>query len=100
MKNQILSCLIFLLSITSVMAQQESSDIKTKRFTLEECIAFRLENNLISSRFMRIHHSFINSLDKITSIEKGQLIIAGDRCITIADLYKDKFQSYLNAMIS
>ncbi|MFZ4464580.1 MAG: hypothetical protein ACOYN5_12080 [Bacteroidales bacterium] len=100
MKNQILSCLIFLLSITSVMAQQESSDIKTKRLTLEECIAYGLENNLISSRFMRIHHSFINSLDKITSIEKGQLIIAGDRCITIADLYKDKFQSYLNAMIS
>jgi outer membrane protein len=46
MKNRILSFLIFLLSITSVMAQRESSDIKTKRFTLEECIAYGLENNL------------------------------------------------------
>jgi DNA-binding LytR/AlgR family response regulator len=60
-----------------------------------------LEENLTPSRFMRIHRSFIISLDKITSIEKGQVIIAGDRCITIADQYKDKFQSYLNAkMIS
>jgi DNA-binding LytR/AlgR family response regulator len=60
-----------------------------------------IEENLTPNRFMRIHRSFIISLDKITSIEKGQVIIAGDRCITIADQYKDKFQSYLNAkMIS
>lgn len=60
-----------------------------------------LEENLTPNRFMRIHRSFIISLDKITSIEKGQVIIAGDRCITIADQYKDKFQSYLNTkMIS
>lgn len=60
-----------------------------------------LEENLTPARFMRIHRSFIISLDKITSIEKGQVIIAGNRCITIADQYKDKFQAYLNGkMIS
>ncbi len=46
MKNQILACLMFLLSITTLMAQQPTSDEKTKRFTLEECIAYGLENNL------------------------------------------------------
>jgi outer membrane protein len=46
MKNQILACLMFLLSITTLMAQQPTSDEKTKRLTLEECIAYGLENNL------------------------------------------------------
>ncbi len=55
-----------------------------------------LEENLAASKFMRIHRSFIISLDKISSIEKGQVIIAGNRSITIADQYKDKFQQYLS----
>lgn len=46
MKNQLLIYLMILLSINTLMAQQKSSDIKTKRFTLEECIAYGLENNL------------------------------------------------------
>lgn len=54
-----------------------------------------LEENLSTARFMRIHRSYIVALDKITSIEKGQVIINNNKCITIADQYKEKFQAYL-----
>jgi DNA-binding LytR/AlgR family response regulator len=54
-----------------------------------------LEENLSNARFMRIHRSYIVALDKITSIEKGQVIINNNKCITIADQYKEKFQVYL-----
>ena len=54
-----------------------------------------LEENLSGIRFMRIHRSYIVALDKITSIEKGQVIINNNKCITIADQYKEKFQAYL-----
>lgn len=53
-----------------------------------------LEEQLSSDHFMRIHRSFIVRLDKISMIERNQVII-GSANITIADGYKDAFQAFL-----
>jgi len=53
-----------------------------------------LEKELQEDRFMRIHRSFIVALNKIESIERGQIIINKER-ITIAEQYKSKFQAFI-----
>ena len=45
---------------------------------------------LPSSRFARVHRSFIVSLDKIRSIEKSRIRIE-DAVIPISETYKDQF---------
>lgn len=45
-------------------------------------------------RFLRIHRSFIIALDKISYVERGQVII-NDFRITIGEAYKDRFMSYM-----
>lgn len=54
-----------------------------------------LEHELSSDQFMRIHRSFIVALNKIESVERSQVIINKER-ITVADQYKEKFQSFLD----
>ncbi len=54
-----------------------------------------LEELLPEKKFMRIHRSFIVSLDKVTEIERGQVIIGKER-ITVSDQYKEKFQRFLS----
>jgi len=49
---------------------------------------------LPASDFMRVHKSFIVSLDKIRSIEKSHLLI-GDRSIPLSDTYRDQFLNFL-----
>ena len=51
---------------------------------------------LPSSRFQRVHKSFIVALDKIRSIEKSQLII-DDKSIPVSDTYRDQFLNYLKS---
>lgn len=53
-----------------------------------------LEEELPENKFMRVHRSFIVALDKIHSIERGQILVKEER-ITIADQYKDKFSKFL-----
>ncbi|MDN5289246.1 MAG: response regulator [Mucilaginibacter sp.] len=52
-----------------------------------------LEEKLPSKRFMRVHRSFIVSLDKINSITRNALQI-GKVNITIGDQYKDIFGQF------
>lgn len=54
-----------------------------------------LEEKLPSKRFMRIHRSFIVSLDQITSITRGSVQIGGVN-ITVGDLYKETFGDFLS----
>ncbi|MEJ0055997.1 MAG: LytTR family DNA-binding domain-containing protein [Bacteroidota bacterium] len=54
-----------------------------------------LENELPSSLFMRIHRSFIIALDKVTMIDKNQVVI-GKTHITISRPYKEAFREYMN----
>ncbi|MCF8276978.1 MAG: LytTR family DNA-binding domain-containing protein [Flavobacteriales bacterium] len=54
-----------------------------------------LQQELPSSRFMRVHRSFMISLDKIDEIERSQVIIGKTR-ITVSDQYKDEFLKHIS----
>ena len=50
----------------------------------------QIENMLPAKGFCRIHKSFIVAVDKIESIERGVIRIAGQR-IPVSNTYKDDF---------
>ncbi len=54
-----------------------------------------LEDKLPSRRFMRIHRSFIVSLDKISSLTRNSIQI-GTVTIPVSDQYKDTFSQFLS----
>ena len=54
-----------------------------------------LEEKLPSKKFMRVHRSFIVSLDKINSITRNALQI-GKVNITVGDQYKEAFSQFLS----
>lgn len=57
-----------------------------------------LEEKLPAKRFMRVHRSFIVSLDKINSITRNALQI-GKINITVGDQYKDAFGTFLSKWV-
>jgi DNA-binding LytR/AlgR family response regulator len=50
----------------------------------------KMEENLPTGRFMRVHKSYIVSVDKIESIERSRIQI-GDKVIPIGDTYRENF---------
>ena len=50
----------------------------------------KMEESLPERRFIRVHRSYIISLDKIESIERSRIQIA-DKIIPIGDTYRDSF---------
>jgi len=50
----------------------------------------RMEETLPSSQFIRVHKSYIISLDKIESIERSRISICG-KMIPVGDTYRDEF---------
>ncbi|KJD34523.1 chemotaxis protein CheY [Tamlana nanhaiensis] len=54
-----------------------------------------LEEQLPSDEFMRVHRSFIVSLNNIDVIERSQIVINKQR-ITVSEQYKPKFLEFLN----
>ena len=57
-----------------------------------------LEQKLPAKIFMRVHRSYIVSLDKVNSVTKNSLNIS-DQIITIGDQYKEAFNAYLSKWI-
>ncbi len=57
-----------------------------------------LEEKLPAKRFMRVHRSFIVSLDKINSITRNALQI-GKVNITVGDQYKEAFSVFLSKWV-
>lgn len=53
-----------------------------------------MEQMLPSSRFMRVHRSFIVSKEKIREIDRGRIVF-GDVYIPIGDSYKAAFQAFI-----
>jgi len=53
-----------------------------------------LEEKLPSDRFMRIHRSFIVSLEKIKTIERDRILFGKER-IPISKAYKEGFDDYI-----
>lgn len=54
-----------------------------------------VEESLPSSNFMRVHRSYIVNMDKVTALERGQVVI-GEKRFTVSESYKDKVQDYVN----
>ncbi|WP_313100444.1 LytTR family DNA-binding domain-containing protein [Epilithonimonas sp.] len=54
----------------------------------------KLEEELPSAQFMRIHRSYIIALDKIEAIERNHIVI-GKEQIAIAPNYKDSLMEYI-----
>ncbi len=54
----------------------------------------KLEEKLPSSKFMRVHRSYIIALDKIEAIERNHIVI-GKASITIAPGYKEALKTYI-----
>jgi DNA-binding LytR/AlgR family response regulator len=54
-----------------------------------------LEQELPSNKFMRVHRSFIVSLNAIDEIERGQVIINGNR-ITVSEQFKESFLQHIS----
>ena len=59
----------------------------------------KIEEFLPSSKFMRIHRSFIINLNKISEVKKNHVVLDGDNSLPIGDNYKDAFMNYLNKKI-
>lgn len=56
-----------------------------------------VEERLGSGNFMRVHRSFIVALNKIESIQKSQITVAGVD-IPIGEAYRQQFQNYIAQM--
>lgn len=57
-----------------------------------------MEDKLPSSRFLRVHRSFIVQKQKIKVIDKGRIVF-GKEYIPISDSYKQELQNYVNEHI-
>ena len=57
-----------------------------------------LEEKLPAKRFMRVHRSFIVSLDKVTSMTKNSVQI-GKMLIAVGDQYKEAFSQFVGKWI-
>lgn len=55
-----------------------------------------LESELDPKLFMRVHRSFMVSLENIRAVERGAVLMSNGVYITIADQYKAKFQEFIN----
>ena len=55
----------------------------------------KLEEKLPSTRFMRVHRSFIVNLEKITTIERNRIVFPPDVYIPVSEQYKDVFQQFV-----
>jgi DNA-binding LytR/AlgR family response regulator len=54
-----------------------------------------LEARLPGDRFMRVHRSFIVSLEKVKVIDRNRIVF-GEVRIPVTDQYKENFQRFLN----
>ena len=56
-----------------------------------------VEDMLPTSRFMRVHRSYIVALDKIRSVDRNDCIYIGEEIIRVTDAFKDNFLQYLQS---
>ena len=52
-----------------------------------------LEKYLPTSKFLRVHRSFIVNTDHITGYTKGRVFLTGDDYVPIGEIYKESFSS-------
>ena len=54
-----------------------------------------IEQKLPSSKFMRVHRSYIVNPEKMTTIERNRIVFDKE-FIPVSDQYKDAFQKYID----
>jgi DNA-binding LytR/AlgR family response regulator len=89
---------VVLKDITHVEAYKDyvKVHLKSKNHPLLSLTSMKnMEELLPKDRFMRVHRSFIVSLDHIDSIAKNVIHI-GDQQIAVGDLYKDQFSEFVS----
>lgn len=89
---------VVLKDITHVEAYKDyvKVHLKSKNHPLLSLTSMKIMEELLpKDRFMRVHRSFIVSLDHIDSISKN-LIHIGDQQIAVGDLYKDQFSEFVS----
>ena len=59
----------------------------------------KIEEHLPSSKFMRIHRSFIINLDKISEVKRNHVVLGDGVSLPIGDNYKEAFMAYVNSKI-
>jgi two-component system response regulator LytT len=93
---------VVLKDITHVEAYKDyvKVHLKSKNHPLLSLTSMKnMEELLPKDRFMRVHRSFIISLDHIDSISKNVIQI-GDQQIAVGDLYKDQFSEFVSRWTS
>jgi DNA-binding LytR/AlgR family response regulator len=93
---------VVLKDITHVEAYKDyvKVHLKSKNHPLLSLTSMKnMEELLPKDRFMRVHRSFIISLDHIDSISKN-VIHVGDQQIAVGDLYKDQFSEFVSRWTS
>jgi len=93
---------VVLKDITHVEAYKDyvKVHLKSKNHPLLSLTSMKnMEELLPKDRFMRVHRSFIISLDHIDSISKNMIHI-GDQQIAVGDLYKDQFSEFVSRWTS
>ena len=53
-----------------------------------------VEEALPATRFYRIHRSFIVNMEKVSVVERGQIVF-GDKRLPVSDSYKERVAEYL-----
>lgn len=56
----------------------------------------KLVEQLPTSKFMRVHRSYIVNLGKVTTVERARIIFDGSTYIPISDQYKADFQQFMD----
>ena len=56
----------------------------------------KINEQLPSTNFMRVHRSYIVNLNMVTTIERSRIIFDRDTYIPISDQYKGEFQEFLD----
>ncbi len=93
---------VVLKDITHIEAYKDyvKVHLKSKNHPLLSLTSMKnMEELLPKDRFMRVHRSFIISLDHIDSISKNVILI-GDQQIAVGDLYKDQFSEFVSRWTS
>jgi DNA-binding LytR/AlgR family response regulator len=93
---------VMLRDITHVEAYKDyvKVHLKSKNNPLLSLTSMKnMEELLPSDKFMRVHRSFIVSLDHIDSVSKNVIQI-GDHHIAVGDNYKDQFLEFLSRWIN
>lgn len=70
-----------------------------KRALITHLTMKAMEEMLPSTRFMRVHRSYIVALDKIKSVDRNNCIYLSNEVIHVTDTYKEAFIAYLETKI-